>query len=136
MESQPKPKKTRRPKKGFPVSMSLQHWTSAHQIYTWLKSLGYTTPEMDEAAKLIPARAIPAQEPEAYASGLSRKMNSITWIRSATVRFSGDQVVGAIQLLNAAGAYITIGGCGKTFRTRAEKLRAVNLLDLMTDASR
>lgn len=126
--------------KGFKVLLSGTHWFLIQQSHAWLKSLGRTTPEMDEAAALMPHIKISDKE---YAQAVEHgAWGDHNWgagkilRRSTTIRFRAAEVKGAINLLRLVAAFFVGGQLGGTLRRRADALAEVSAIDLMVDASR
>lgn len=129
-------KKKRAPRKGFPVQLNKSHWFSVALAYDYAVANGLTTPEMTEAAALIPDDVRPPNE--AVTDVVKAQTDyRFWWVNgSKTVRFRASQVTGARELLRLAVYLSPHGQIGSTIQTRLTKLEKVGDLDLLADAGR
>lgn len=122
--------------KGFPVALPMTHWFLIRQIYTWLGSVGGLPHAAHEASLLLPAVEIEMEEVEFAAENGWVKLGVPPTAKSKTLRIRADQVMGMIFLLRAVAAFHVGGQLGDTFRSRADMLESISVLDQLVDASR
>lgn len=126
-------------RKGFGVQLTKTHWFTVMVGYHYLKSQGQTSPEMDEAAKIVESklpRLLPSDERVDEEINGSCDYAHYAPGGSKTIRFRAENVGGAVQLLRAGAMCCPHGGAPNTINNRARKLDAVNVQDLLADAGR
>jgi len=124
--------------KGFPISLSQQHWFVMEQMYPWLQSIGATTPETDEALALFPKWKVGQKDIDLGLTGRSPfdADDDGDFYRGKTVRVRAAQLDGMIRLLKLSASFYTSGQLEVALWRRAENLESVDTLDRLADASR
>lgn len=130
--------------KGFPINFRSHHWQYVLVGYDVSRARGHNTPEMDEAAALIPnVREGVLQIGSALGitdyterPGDDESYGDPRAFRTKTVRVRAAQVKGMLQLLRYAYTVCGWGSCATTLSSRISKLEEISELDLLADASR
>lgn len=124
--------------KGFPLTLTYQHYFMIRQCYPWLQQLGATNEATDMALKLIPVWEITADDVSwAITEG---ECPTFTYRHgfygNKTIRVRGDELDGMIRLLRVVGAFTLASGATGTFNRRADLLESISIVDRLADAAR